>query len=158
MAAPEYRYGFKVQHSSRHQSKNRPIFFDRSRCSLVLKPLTVFCCHRIIIQHIPLGNHSMRVKELSNILIAPIFNQLQWMSTSSSCCISTWNGIAEKPWAILKTSIKSERFRRSSKVHSPTFCNLPSCCNDLRLLIRVSALDNVETKQICSILDVDELS
>ena len=29
------------------------------------------------------------------------------------------NGIAEKPWAILKTSIKYARFRRSSKVHSP---------------------------------------
>jgi len=28
--------------SSRHQSKNRPIFFARSRSSLVLKPLTVF--------------------------------------------------------------------------------------------------------------------
>ena len=27
---------------SRHQSKNRPIFFARSRSSLVLKPLTVF--------------------------------------------------------------------------------------------------------------------
>ena len=28
--------------SSRHQSENRPIFFARSRSSLVLKPLTVF--------------------------------------------------------------------------------------------------------------------
>ena len=27
---------------SRHQSKNRPIFFARSRSSFVLKPLTVF--------------------------------------------------------------------------------------------------------------------
>jgi len=27
--------------SSRHQSRNRPIFFARSRSSLVLKPLTV---------------------------------------------------------------------------------------------------------------------
>ena len=32
--------------SSRHQSKNRPIFFARSRSSLVLKPFTVFCCHQ----------------------------------------------------------------------------------------------------------------
>jgi len=57
--------------------KTDPFFFARSRSSLVLKPFTVFCCHRIIIQHIPLAHHSMREKELSNILSAPTFNQLQ---------------------------------------------------------------------------------
>jgi len=45
------------------------------------------------------------------------------------------NGMAEKPWAILKTSIKSARFRRSSNVHSPSFCNLASYCNDLIILV-----------------------
>ena len=51
---------------------------------------TIYCfrCHRIIIQHIPLRYHSMTEKELSNILHAPTFNQLQWMSTSSFCCIN----------------------------------------------------------------------
>jgi len=40
---------------------------------------TIYCfrCHRIIIQHIPLRYHSMTEKELSNILHAPTFNQLQ---------------------------------------------------------------------------------
>jgi len=36
------RSGTPSRRSSRHQSKNRPIFFARSRSSLVLKPLTVF--------------------------------------------------------------------------------------------------------------------
>jgi len=39
MAAPEFRYGLEVQQTS---VQNRPIFFARSRSSLVLKPLTVF--------------------------------------------------------------------------------------------------------------------
>ena len=33
-----------------------------------------FCHHRIIIQHIPLGHHSMGKEILSNILVAPTFN------------------------------------------------------------------------------------
>ena len=39
MAAPESRYGLEVQQTS---VENRPIFFARSRFSLILKPLTVF--------------------------------------------------------------------------------------------------------------------
>jgi len=74
MAAPESRCGLEVQQTS---VQNRPIFFARSRSSLVLKPFTVFACHRMIIQRIPLGHHSTREKELSNILSAPTFNRLQ---------------------------------------------------------------------------------
>jgi len=33
-------------------------------------------------------HHSMREEILSNILVEPTFNQLQWMSPSSSCCIN----------------------------------------------------------------------
>jgi len=39
MAAPESHYGFEVQQTS---VQNRPIFFARSRSSLVFKPFTVF--------------------------------------------------------------------------------------------------------------------
>ena len=38
MAAPESRYGLEIQQTS---VQNRPIFFARSRSSLVLKPFTV---------------------------------------------------------------------------------------------------------------------
>jgi len=38
MATPESRYGLEVQQTV----QNRPIFFARSRSSLVLKPFTVF--------------------------------------------------------------------------------------------------------------------
>jgi len=53
-----------------------------------LETINCLCHHRIIIQHIPLGHHSMREEILSNILVAPTFNQLQWMSPGSSCCIN----------------------------------------------------------------------
>jgi len=103
-------------------------------------------------------------KELSNILTALTFNQLQWMPTSSSWCInlevldrnayinqcggrsagvpagrhpssfSVASGAGLYRWR-LKTSIKSARFRRSSTVYSPSFCNLSSYCNDWKLVI-----------------------
>ena len=41
-----------------------------------LETINCLCHHRIIIQHIPLGHHSMREEILSNILVAPTFNQL----------------------------------------------------------------------------------
>jgi len=61
---------------NRHQSKNRPIFFARSRSSLILKPLTIFAITESL-SSIPLGHHSMREEILSNIFVAPTFNQLQ---------------------------------------------------------------------------------
>jgi len=85
MAAPESHYGLEVQQTSVQKQTHLlcPLLILFS-----LETIYCFCCHRIIIQHIPLGHHSMREKELSNILIAPTFNQLQWMSTISSCCIN----------------------------------------------------------------------
>jgi len=76
MAAPESRYGLEVQQTS---VKNRPIFFARSRPSLVLKPFTVFAATESLsnIPHIPFGHHSMRERVLSNVLVAPTFNRLQ---------------------------------------------------------------------------------
>ena len=70
MAAPESHYGFEVQQTS---VQNRPIFFARSRSSLVLKPFTVFAITESAYSTwTPLGE---REKKLSNILIAPTFNQ-----------------------------------------------------------------------------------
>ena len=42
------RNSVTASRSSRHQSKNRPIFFARSRSSLVLKPLTVFAITELL--------------------------------------------------------------------------------------------------------------
>jgi len=42
-----------------------------------LETINCLCHHRIIIQHIPLGHHSMREEIRSNIFVAPTFNQLQ---------------------------------------------------------------------------------
>ena len=135
MAAPESRHSPEVQQTS---VQNRPVFFARSRSSLVLKPLTVFAITEYLSSIFHLDTTRWEKKYFLIILVAPTFNQLQWMSRVL-LVVSIWNisinGIAEKPWAILKTSIKSARFRRSSKVHSPSFCNLASYCNDLRLVI-----------------------
>jgi len=78
-----------VPRSSGHQSKNRPIFFTRSRSSLVLKPLTVFTITSMLssIFHLDTTRWE-KIEILSNILVAPTFNQLQWMSPGSSCCIN----------------------------------------------------------------------
>jgi len=76
MAAPEFRHGLEVQQTSvQKQSKEHllcPFPFQFS-----LETINCLCHHRIIIQHIPLGHHSMREEILSNILVAPTFNQLQ---------------------------------------------------------------------------------
>ena len=83
--AASTRCGLEVQQASvRKQTHLLCPFSFQFRLETIYR----FCCHRIIIQHIPLGYHSTREKELSNILIAPTFNQLQWTSTSSSCCIN----------------------------------------------------------------------
>jgi len=116
--------------SSRHQSEDRPIFFARSRSSLVLKPFTVFAITESLSSIFHLDTTRWENKYF---LISLLHRHL----TSFNECrrvlpvVSIWkisvNGIAEKPWAILKTSIKSARFRRSCKVHSPSFCNLALC-------------------------------
>ena len=97
MAAAQSRCGLDVQQTSVQQLTH---LICPSRSSLVSKPIYCFCCHRIIIQHIQLGHHSMREKELSNILIAPKFNQLQWMSRSSSCCIDLEQIIVRRSSAV----------------------------------------------------------
>ena len=122
--------------SSKRQSENRPIFFARS--SLVLKPFTVFTITESLSSIFHLDTTRWEKKYF-------LISLLRRHLTSFNECprvlpvVSIWNisvnGIAEKPWAILKTSIKSARFRRPSKVHSPSFCNLVSYCNDLRLVI-----------------------
>ena len=101
------RNSVTASRSSRHQSKNRPHFFARSR--LVLKPLTVFA----ITESLPSIFHLDTTRwEKKYFLISLLHRHL----TSFNECprvhpvVSIWNivnGIAEKPWAILKTFIKS---------------------------------------------------
>jgi len=67
MAATESRYGLEVQQTSEYQSKNRPIFFCPFSFQFSLETICCFCCHRFIMQHIPLGHHSMREKGLSTV-------------------------------------------------------------------------------------------
>jgi len=82
MAAPEFRYGLEVQQTSVQKQTHllRPFPFQFS-----LETINCLCHHRIIIEHIPLGHHSMREELLFNILVAPTFNQLLCMSPGSSC-------------------------------------------------------------------------
>ena len=73
MAAPEFRHGLEVQQTSVQKETHLlcPFPFQFS-----LETINCLCHHRIIIQHIPLGHHSMREEILSNILVVPTFNQL----------------------------------------------------------------------------------
>ena len=71
MAAPEFRYGLEVQQTSVQKQTHLlcPFPFQFS-----LETINCLCHHRIIIQHIPLGHHSIREEILPNILVAPTFN------------------------------------------------------------------------------------
>jgi len=64
MAATESRYGLEVQQTSVQKQTHLfcPFSFQFS-----LETIYCFCCHRIIMQHIPLGHHSMREKGLSTV-------------------------------------------------------------------------------------------
>ena len=70
MAAPEFRYGLEVQQTSVQKQTHL-------LCPFSLETINCLCHHIIIIQHIPLGHHSMREEILSTILVARTFNQLQ---------------------------------------------------------------------------------
>ena len=76
MAAPDLRHGLEVQRTSVQKQTHLlcPFTFQ-----LGLETMNCLCHHRIIIQHIPLGHHSMREEIFSNIPVAPTFNQLQWL-------------------------------------------------------------------------------
>ena len=110
MAAPEFRYGLEVQQTS---VQNRPIFFARSRSSLVSKPLTVFAITESLSSIFHLDTTQWEKKYF-------VISLLHRHLTSFNECprvlpvVSIWNisvnSIAEKPWAILKTSIKSARY------------------------------------------------
>ena len=105
-AAPELRHGPEVQRTSVQKQTHLlcPFTFQFG-----LETINCLCHHRIIIQHIPLGHHSMGEEILSNI---PLHRHL----TSFNECprvlpdVSIWNisvnGMAEKPWAILQTSTR----------------------------------------------------
>ena len=73
-AAPDLRHGLEVQRTSVQKQTHLlcPFTFQ-----LGLETINCPCHHRIIIQHIPLGHHSMREEIFSNIPVAPTFNQLQ---------------------------------------------------------------------------------
>ena len=132
MAAPEF---LEVQQISVQKQTHLlcPFPFQFS-----LETINCLCHHRIIVSIFHLDTTRWEKKYF---LISLLHRHL----TSFNECprvlpvVSIWNisvyGIAQKPRAILKTSIKSARFRRSSKVHSPSFCNLASYSNDLRLVI-----------------------
>jgi len=74
MAAPEFCYGLEVQQTSVKKQTHLlcPFPFQFS-----LETINCLCHHSIIIQHIPIGQRSMREEIFSNILVAPTFNQLQ---------------------------------------------------------------------------------
>ena len=134
-AALELRHGPRP---SRQQSRNRPIFFARSRSSLVLKPLTDFAITESLSSIFHLDTTRWEKKYFLISLLhrnLTSFNECPRVLPAASIWNISVNGMAEKPWAILKTSIKSARFRHSSKVHSPSFCNLASYCNGLILVI-----------------------
>ena len=133
----EFRYGLEVQHTSVQKQTHLlcPFPFQFSL-------ETINCLCFAITELLSSIFHLDTTRwEKKYFLISLLHRHL----TSFNECprvlpvVSIWNisvnGIAEKPWAILKTSIKSARFRRSSKVHSPSFCNLASYCYDLRLVI-----------------------
>ena len=155
--------------SSRHQSKNRPILFARSRSSSVLKPFTVFAVTESLSSIFHLDTTR---REKNNFLISLLHRHLTSFNecTRVLSALSIWNisvnGIAEKPCAILKTSIKSARFRRLPKSTVPVSAtNLHIVMTSYHL--RESLLHFFKKlfillimwrpKQICSIPDVDEL-
>jgi len=136
MAAPESRCGLEVQQTSVQKQTHLfcPFSFQFS-----LETIHCFCLSQ---NHYSAYSTWTPLDEREkNFLISLLHRHL----TSFNECprvlpaVSIWNisvnGITEKPWAILKTSIKSARFRCSSKVHSRSFCNLFSYCNDLILII-----------------------
>ena len=75
MAALEFRYGLEVQQTSVQKQTHLLCSFP---FQFSLETINCLCHHRIIIQHIPLGHHSMREEILFNILVAPTFNQLRF--------------------------------------------------------------------------------
>ena len=78
-AALELRHGPEAQRTSVQKQTHLlcPFTFQFD-----LETINCLCHHRIIIQHIPLGHHSMREEILSNIAVAPTFNQLQLINFS----------------------------------------------------------------------------
>jgi len=108
LAGRPLRNPVKAPRSSGHPSRNRPIFFARSRSSLVLKPLTVFAITESLSSIFHLDTTQWEKKYF---LISLLHRHL----TSFNGCprvlpvVSIWNisvsGIAEKQWAILKNSI-----------------------------------------------------
>ena len=70
-AAPESRHSLEAQRTSVQKQTHLlcPFPFQFS-----LETIKCLRHHRIIIQHIPLGHHSIREEILCNILIAPTFN------------------------------------------------------------------------------------
>ena len=57
MAAPELRYGLEVQQTSVQKQTHLLCPFP---FQFGLETINCLCHHRIIIQHVPLGHHSMR--------------------------------------------------------------------------------------------------
>ena len=130
--------GWPLRNSATTSRSSRPVFFACSRSSLVLKPLTVFAIKESLSSIFYLDTTQWEKKYFLISLLhrhLTSFNECPRVLPVASIWNISVNGIAEKTWAILKTSIKSARFRRFSKVHSPSFCNLASYCNDLRLVI-----------------------
>ena len=96
---------------------------------------TIHCLytHRCIIQHIPLWNNpEWKEYFFTSLLHRCLISFKEWPRVRRD--ISRWNissrEIADKPCAILKTSIRSARFRRSSNVQSLNWWSLSSYHKD----------------------------
>ena len=121
------RNSVTTSRSSRHQSKNRPVFFARSRSSLVLKPFTVFAVAESlssVMFHLDTARW-----EKKNFLISLVYRHL----TSFNECprVLPANNDGRVPWCLTHIVIKlrdCEFFEilasKTSSPHSPPTRNL----------------------------------
>ena len=117
LAAPESRCGLEVQQTSVQQQTHLLCPFS---VQFSLETIYCFSCRSLTESLFSIFHLDTTRREKKNFLISLLHRHL----TSFNECprvfpaVSIWNmsvnGIAEKPWAILKTSIKPAWFRRSS--------------------------------------------